>query len=83
MNDGTYQRVRRILAKYLEVPDEQIGPDSPLADLGVDSLAALELVFEIEEEFKIRVPDDRLPQMDTLRSVCERIEALQATGSEA
>jgi acyl carrier protein len=77
MNDKTYERVRRIVAKYLEIPTEQVQPESMLAELGVDSLATLELLFEIEDEFKITVPDERVVGLDTVRSVCERIEALQ------
>lgn len=80
MSNDTYERVRQIIAKYLDIAVQRIEPDSPLADLGVDSLAALELVFEIEEEFKVTVPDERLPELATVKAVCERIEALQGTG---
>ena len=40
-------------------------------------LGALELVFEIEERFKVKVPDERIPEFRTVRAVCDGIEALQ------
>lgn len=79
MTPDTFERVRRIVAKYLNVPAESVGEDSKLEELGFDSLGALELVFEIEEEFKVSVPDDRIPEFNTVRAVCDGIEALRGT----
>lgn len=78
MTPDTYARVQRILAKRLAIPAESIAADAKLQDLGVDSLAALELVFELEEEFKVSVPDERLPELGTVRAICDGIEALQS-----
>jgi len=80
MTSDTFARVKHIIAKNLDIPVEKIEEDARLVDLGVDSLDALELIFEIEEEFKVTVPDERLPELETVRAVCEKIEALQATG---
>jgi acyl carrier protein len=77
MMTDTLERVRRLLAGYLKIPGETIGEDSKLDELGLDSLGALELVFEIEEEFKIKVPDEKIPEFRTVRAVCEGIEALR------
>jgi acyl carrier protein len=72
----TFERVRRIIARYLDVPVESVTEDSALEALGLDSLGALELVYEIEEEFKISVPDDRLAEFTTVRVVVDGVEAL-------
>lgn len=77
MTPETLERVRRLIAGYLKVSPETIGEDSKLEELGLDSLGALELVFEIEEEFKIKVPDDRIPELRTVRAVCDGVEALR------
>lgn len=78
MSTDTFVRVRSILARHLEIPEESVGEDSSLADLGLDSLGALEFVFDVEEEFKVSVPDDRLAEFKTVRAVCEGIETLLA-----
>jgi len=77
MMTDTLERVRRLLAGYLKIPPETIGEDSKLDELGLDSLGGLELVFEIEEEFRIKVPDEKIPEFRTVRAVCEGIEALR------
>jgi acyl carrier protein len=78
MTTDTFERVRRLIAKYLSIPPETIGEDSSLEELGLDSLGALELVFEIEEEFSVKVPDESIKELRTVRAVCDGVEALQA-----
>lgn len=77
MTAGTLERVRKLLAKQLGVPPESIGEDASLEQLGLDSLGALELVFQIEEEFSVKVPDESLKELRTVRAVCDGVEALQ------
>lgn len=77
MTPDTLERVRRLIGQYLKIAPETIGEDSKLEELGLDSLGALELVFEIEEEFKIKVPDERIPGLRTVRAVCDGIEDLR------
>ena len=81
MRSETFEHVRRLLAKYLNIAVETVGEDSRLEDLGLDSLGALELVFEIEEAFKVSVPDDRVRAFTTVRAVCDGIETLQRAES--
>ena len=83
MTPETLARVRGIIAAYLHVAEEQVGADVPLESLGLDSLGALELVFEIEEAFGISVPDERIPELKTVRAVCDGIEALQKASAPA
>jgi len=83
MTPETLARVRGIIAAYLHVAEEQVGADVPLESLGLDSLGALELVFEIEEAFGVSVPDERIPEFKTVRAVCDGIEALQKAATPA
>lgn len=78
MTPDTLERVRRLIGGYLKIAPEAIGEDSKLEELGLDSLGSLELVFEIEEEFKIKVPDDQIRELRTVRAVCDGIEALRS-----
>jgi acyl carrier protein len=79
MSPETFERVRQLIARYLRIPPESIHEDSSLEALGLDSLGALELVFEIEEAFALKVPDERIPQLKTVRAVCDGIEALRGS----
>lgn len=60
---STLDRIRALMAREFSLDPHAIQGDTPLTDLGVDSLAALEFVFDLEDEFKITLD----PQTD-LRS---------------
>ena len=83
MSPDTLTKVSQIIAKYLDIPIERVEADAKLEDLGLDSLGALELIFEIEEEFKILVPNERAAEFKTVRAVCEGVEALVKTVAPA
>jgi len=50
--------------------------DTTFDELGFDSLDGLNLVFELEEEFDLTIPDDRVAEMKGVRQAVEGIEAL-------
>lgn len=50
------QDVMAIIKKKIRVERDQISMDDRLQDLGLESLDALELVFDIEEKFNIEIP---------------------------
>lgn len=78
MTSETFERVRRRLAAQLKVSPETIEPDQRLDALGVDSLTALELVFDLEQDFNISIPTDREKGFTTVREICDGIETLLA-----
>jgi acyl carrier protein len=49
----TFDQVRDLMAKEFQLDPASIRPETPLVDLGVDSLAALEFAFELESTFRI------------------------------
>ncbi|KAF2775527.1 acyl carrier protein [Streptomyces coelicoflavus] len=79
--------VRDLLAATVEdLTVEEIGPDSSLQDdLGVDSLARLELVAAIEDRWQIEVPQEQAERLTTVRQIAEHLaEAVAApTGGTA
>lgn len=55
--------IRDFLKDRLGVEPEKVLPDAALADLGVDSLMMLELMFEFEDRFGIKLSSDlKTPQ---------------------
>ena len=48
--------------------------DHSISDMGIDSLAMLELVGTMERELSIRVPDDKLVGLVTIRQLLELVE---------
>jgi acyl carrier protein len=48
--------VMSVIKKKIRVDRSEITMDDRLADLGLESLDALELVFDLEEKFEIEIP---------------------------
>jgi acyl carrier protein len=54
----TLETVREILVNKYSLPRENIYPEATLDSLKLDSLDLVETLFEVEDEFHIRVPQD-------------------------
>jgi acyl carrier protein len=70
------ERVISLVAKASHVPPANISLDSTFEELGIDSLDAISLVFEIESAFKVDVPDHVMREMHTVRQVVDALEQL-------
>jgi acyl carrier protein len=69
-NEDIDLKVRKILSKKLNVELSRINPDTRLAeDLGVDSFAAVELMFDLEEEFGLEIPDSDIKNVRCVRDI--------------
>jgi len=60
-----------------DIPEETLSAATPLAEAGIDSLDALTILFAIEEEFHISVPDDKARAMKTFGDMIDIVEGLQ------
>lgn len=81
MSADTAQRVIAVIAKFKKIPEDQISLDTSLKDLELDSLDGLNLVFELEEEFNIFIPDDKALTLQNVGEMVEGIDALLADES--
>jgi acyl carrier protein len=75
-------KVKEIVANLTGVPLETIEDSATFVeDLGLDSLAILEIVVDVEKAFKIRANDDELQKVRSiedsvaliLRHTCEEV----------
>lgn len=58
---GVYPKVREIIADVLVIDEDEISLNSRLiTDLGAESIDFLDLVFQLEKEFKIKIPRGQL-----------------------
>ena len=56
-----YPKVRDIIADVLVLEEDEVQPHSRLiGDLGAESIDFLDLVFQLEKEFKIKIPRGQL-----------------------
>ena len=63
----------------LSCDEEKIAPEEELsADLKIESLDAVELVMAIEEELGVKIPDEELSNMRTVKDIMDCVEKYQA-----
>lgn len=62
-----------LLAKSLRLPEDEITPDTLLADLGADSLTVIELIFDLEEKYGIQIGDER-PSLVVVRDIATHVD---------
>ncbi|WP_447974009.1 acyl carrier protein [Nitrospira sp. Kam-Ns4a] len=69
------ERIQTALAQYLKRDPGTIQPDMALRDdLGLDSMATIELLFRIEEAFDLQIPDEDLQKLSTVADVITYVE---------
>jgi acyl carrier protein len=73
---STYERVRATIADSLGIEADPIQADTSMESLGMDSLGALELMFKLEEEFKISVPTERASEFSTVQAITDAVDSL-------
>ena len=54
----THERLIAILVRGHKLAPERLGLDAPLQGLGIDSLATIELLWDIEDQFQVKLPAD-------------------------
>lgn len=75
MADELFDKMKKLIAEKLEIDESKITMDSSFRqDLGADSLDTFELVYAIEEELGIEVPDEKANEFETVRDALEFIK---------
>jgi len=70
------QKLLDIVKNEKDIPDDKLAPETPLADAGIDSLDALSILFAIEEQFHISIPDDKARGIKTFADMADIVEQL-------
>lgn len=74
------RRVIAVIAKAKELDPREISLDSTFEELGFDSLDSFDVVYDLEEEFDILIPDEVAHQIKTVREVTDRLGELLSGG---
>jgi acyl carrier protein len=76
-------RVIQVIAKTQHLPPESITIDQTFAELKFDSLDGMNILFAVENEFDISIPDEQVPQIKSVREMVEGIAKLVAAKEAA
>ncbi len=76
--DELFEKIQKLIADKLEIDEGKITLDSSFRnDLGADSLDTYELVYAIEEELGISIPDEKANEFETVRDAYDFIKSEQ------
>lgn len=70
-----FDKVKEILMDQLDVEESAVTAEASIADdLGADSLAVVDLVMSLEDEFDIEIPDEEIENVKTVGDLVKYIE---------
>jgi len=71
------QKVIDIVTREEGLPPSVVRPDSTFAELGVDSLDALNILYAIEREFEVEIPDSLAKMVTGIAQIVEILTAIK------
>lgn len=72
--------IQRMMVEQFDLKLENLTPEATLESLGLDSLSVIEFMFNLEDEFKIKLPDERV-EIKTLQDVTNLVDKIIAAQS--
>ncbi len=81
--DALAEKVIRVIAHTQRISPESVSLDSTFEALKIDSLDGINIVFELEKEFNIEIPDDGVQNLRSVRDTVEGVRKLVAAKDHA
>lgn len=69
-------RVLRTLAETQKIPLDQVTADATFEGLGIDSLDGINILFALENEFDINIPDESARTVRDIRELAAGVQKL-------
>jgi len=82
MSDEFAARVAGVIAKTQKIPAESVTLDKTFEELKIDSLDGINILFALESEFNIDIPDEAARTIKTVREMTEGVEKLVAAKAQ-
>jgi acyl carrier protein len=83
MSEDLKTRVIKVIAKTQRIPLETVSIDSTFEELKIDSLDGINLIFALESEFNVDIPDEDARAIKTVRQMAEGVALLVAQKTPA
>ncbi len=69
--------VTEVIVNIANCKVEDVTPEAELVALGVDSLKAITVLFELEEAFDMEIPNEIIPSIVTVNDILEKINNIR------
>ena len=74
--DELFEKMQKLIVEKLDIDAAKVTLDASFRnDLGADSLDTYELVYAIEEELGVSIPDEKANEFETVREAYDFIKA--------
>ena len=74
--DELFEKMQKLIVEKLDIDAEKVTLDASFRnDLGADSLDTYELVYAIEEELGVSIPDEKANEFETVRDAYDFIKS--------
>lgn len=80
---STYDALAGILTKRFKVPQPDIVSNTAMEDLGMDSLFLVEFLVVVEQDFGIRIDDEKVSPSNSLDQLAELVDQQLAEGNRS
>lgn len=77
----TKEAIIELLAREMKIPADGIKLDTKLSDLGIDSLKAIVILSELEELFKIEIPNEAMESIVTVGDIVAKVDEFRPNAS--
>ncbi len=68
-------KIKKLIAEQLCISPDDISDDADIvADLGADSLDIVEMLMTLEDEFGVKIEDDKVNKIRSVNAICEILE---------
>lgn len=74
---SSLKTIQYMMVKQFDLKLEDLTPDATLEGLGLDSLSVIEFTFNLEDELKITMPEERV-ELKTLQDVVDLVDKIVA-----
>ena len=78
MSEEIEEQVIQVIAQSQQLSVEQVKLDTTFEEIGMTSLDALALIFDLEEEFNISIPNEEAMGIRNVREAVESVTKLVA-----
>ena len=77
MSDQSFAKIRKIVAEELNVSEDEVTMEASFQDdLGADSLAQVELIMALEEQFELdSIPDEDAEKIKSVKDAVSYIDS--------
>jgi acyl carrier protein len=83
MNAELASQIKGLIAEHFGIEPEKLAPETEIASFGIDSLAMIEFMFQMEEKFNIRMADSRAPLVTVADVIAEIERTINAQATPA